>query len=284
MLAGDSARGIGEWGFAALVEADGRRILFDTGARPETVLANAKELKTDLGGITDLVISHNHLDHTGGLLTLRKTLLARDPRSLTRAHVGRGIFWPRPTPAGDNNGLLRFKVEYEASGGGFVEHAAAAMIAPGIWVTGQVPRMHPERNWFSRGRVQTPDGVQDDNIPEDMSLIFDTPLGLVLLSGCGHAGIINTLEHARKTVRDGPVHAALGGFHLLEASDEHLAWTSAQLKRFQLAHFLGAHCTGIEAVFRVRQQCALSRAAAVVGSVGATFTLGSGIAPTSLAR
>ncbi len=57
MLAGDFAGGIGEWGFAALVEADGRRILFDTGARPETVLANAKELGTDLAGITDLVIS-----------------------------------------------------------------------------------------------------------------------------------------------------------------------------------------------------------------------------------
>lgn len=284
MLAGDSARGIGEWGFAALVEADGRRLLFDTGARPETVLANAKELKADLAGVTDLVISHNHGDHTGGLLTLRKALLARDPKSLSRAHVGRGIFWPRPTPAGDANGLLRFKAEYEGSGGTFVEHAAAATIAPGIWVTGPVPRVHPERNWFNTGRVQTPDGVQEDTIPEDMSLIFDTPSGLVLLSGCGHAGIINTLEHARKTVREAPVHAALGGFHLLAASDEHLAWTSAQLKRFQLAHLLGAHCTGIEAVFRIRQQCGLPRGAAVVGSVGATFTLGSGIAPTSLAR
>lgn len=284
MLAGDSARGIGEWGFAALVEADGRRILFDTGARPETVLANAKEIQSDLAGITDLVISHNHLDHTGGLLTLRKALLARDPKSLSRAHVGRGIFWPRPSPAGDANGIRRFKAEYEASGGAFVEHAAAASIAPGIWVTGPVPRVHPERNWFGSRRVQTPDGEQEDTVPEDMSLVFDTPSGLVLLSGCGHAGIINTLEHARKSVRDAPVHAALGGFHLLEASDEHLTWTSAQLKRFQLQHFLGAHCTGIEAVFRIRQQCGLSRGTAVVGSVGATFTLGSGISPTSLAR
>jgi len=284
MLAGDSAGGIGEWGFAALVEADGRRILFDTGARPETVLTNAKELKADLAGITDLVISHNHGDHTGGLLTLRKALLARDPKSLTRAHVGRGIFWPRPTPAGDANGLLRFKADYEASGGTFVEHAGPSAIAPGIWVTGPVPRVHPERNWFGSGRVQTPGGVQEDTVPEDISLIFDTPSGLVLLSGCGHAGIINTLEHARKTVREAPVHAALGGFHLLAASDEHLAWTSAQLKRFQLEHFLGAHCTGIEAVFRIREQCALSRGTAVVGSVGTTFTLGSGITPTSLAR
>ncbi len=217
-------------------------------------------------------------------MTLRKALLARDPTSLTRAHVGRGIFWPRPTPAGDANGLLGFKAEYEASGGTFVEHAAAATVAPGIWVTGPVPRIHPERNWPEGRKVQAPDGMREDDVPEDMSLVFDTPSGLVVLSGCGHAGIINTLEHARKTVRAAPVHAALGGFHLFAGSDERLAWTSAQLKRFQLEHFLGAHCTGIEAVFRIRQQCGLSRGAAVVGSVGATFTLGSGIAPTSLAR
>src|SRR5262245_1927625 len=90
MLADD---GIGEWGYAALVEVDGRRILFDTGARPRTVLENAAELKVDLAGITDVVLSHNHGDHTGGLLTLRRDVLTRDAKALTRAHVGRGAFW-----------------------------------------------------------------------------------------------------------------------------------------------------------------------------------------------
>src|SRR5687768_18581751 len=64
--------GVGEWGFAALVEADGRRILFDTGLRPETVLQNARELGIDLSSVTDVVLSHHHGDHTGGLLTLRR--------------------------------------------------------------------------------------------------------------------------------------------------------------------------------------------------------------------
>src|SRR5688500_5350005 len=168
MLAGDTAGGIGEWGFAALVEADGRRILFDTGARPETVLANARELKIDLAGVSDLVISHNHGDHTGGLLTLRTSVRDRDPMALSRAHVGRGIFWPRPAATGDTNGLLRIKDDYERSGGRFIEHSSAEQIAPGIWVTGPVPRAHPERNWGGSGRVQTPDGIKEDDIPEDM--------------------------------------------------------------------------------------------------------------------
>src|SRR5437868_7704704 len=69
--------GIGEWGFSALVEADGRAWLFDTGARPETVLANARELKIDLSKISDVILSHNHGDHTGGLVALR-TALAKE--------------------------------------------------------------------------------------------------------------------------------------------------------------------------------------------------------------
>src|SRR4051812_16046706 len=62
--------GIGEWGFAALVEADGHKILFDTGARPDTVASNIKEMRIDLSGVRDVILSHNHDDHTGGLVTL----------------------------------------------------------------------------------------------------------------------------------------------------------------------------------------------------------------------
>src|SRR5689334_9012911 len=81
------SQGIGEWGFAALVETGGRRILFDTGARPDTVWKNVQELKLDLSTITDVILSHNHGDHTGGLLTLRRELAKKNPKALTKAHV-----------------------------------------------------------------------------------------------------------------------------------------------------------------------------------------------------
>ena len=83
MLAGDRGRGIGEWGFAALLEVDGRRLLLDTGERPETVLRNAGELGIDLSDVTDLVITHNHGDHTAGLVTLRRELAKKNPRALS---------------------------------------------------------------------------------------------------------------------------------------------------------------------------------------------------------
>ena len=84
--------GVGEWGFSALVETSGHRILFDTGARPETVLQNARELKIDLSGVTEVILSHHHGDHVGGLLTLRRELAKQNPGALKKAFVGAGIF------------------------------------------------------------------------------------------------------------------------------------------------------------------------------------------------
>ena len=132
--------------------------------------------------------------------------------------------------------------------------------------------------------LQTPAGPVEDNVPEDSSIVVQTTDGLVLLSGCGHAGIINTVEFAQKAVKNDPVHAAIGGFHLFAASDETLAWTAGKLKDARLAYLLGAHCTGIEAVFRIRQALGLTRKAAVVGAVGSSFTLGKGIDPRALAQ
>lgn len=285
MLAGDPRGGIGEWGFAALLEVDGRKLLIDTGARPETVLRNIEELGVDLSDVTDLVLTHNHGDHTAGLITLRRAVAKKNPRALSRAHVATGIFQPRPAAGGrDGNGLLPFKAEYEALGGTFIEHAGPVELMPAVWFTGPVPRPHPERNWTAPGRGQTQPGGREDTIPEDASVVVDTPGGLVLVSGCGHAGIVNTMEHARKIVRAAPFVAAIGGFHLFAATDATLEWTASKLREFGMQHFLGAHCTGIEAVYRLRTLVGLTRATAVVGAVGSSFTLGKGITALSLAR
>lgn len=286
MLAGDPGAGIGEWGFAALVEVDGRRFLFDTGARPDVVLANARELGIDLSGVTDVILSHNHADHVGGLVTLRRELRGANPAALSRAHVARGIFWSRRGRDGrEDNGLLPLRADYERLGGTFVEHGGPIALAPGVWFTGPVDRVHPERNWSVSGTVTTPDrGEVEDDVPEDASLVIDTAEGLVLVAGCGHAGVINTIESARRLIRQAPIHAAIGGFHLFRATDEHLAWTAARLREAGLRHLLGAHCTGIEAVYRLRDLAGLDRRRAVVSAVGSSFTLGLGIEPRALAR
>lgn len=289
MLVGGAGQGeIGEWGFSALVEADGRRILFDTGLRPPTVLHNAQTLGVELSNVTDVVLSHNHGDHTGGLLTLRREFSAKNPAALSRVHVGRGIFWDRgrDKKGAPHNPMPALKSTYEATGGAFIEHAGPAQLAPGIWFTGPIARPHPERNFgVAPGtNVATPGGSHADTIPEDSALVLDTVRGLVIITGCGHAGVINTLTAARQIVRPASVQAVIGGIHLMTSDEKNLAWTAGKFREFGVAHLFAAHCTGLEATYRLRALAGLARETAVVAAVGATFDLDRGINALILAR
>jgi 7,8-dihydropterin-6-yl-methyl-4-(beta-D-ribofuranosyl)aminobenzene 5'-phosphate synthase len=267
--------GIGEWGFAALVEADGHKILFDTGARPNTVLENARELKLDLSDVQDVILSHFHDDHTTGLMTLRREFSKSNPKALSLVHVADGIFLER---RGHNpNPMIQMKKDYEATDGVFVIREKPEELYPGIWLTGPVPRAYPEKNYPAGSEVNTGTAWTEDTVPDDQSLVFNTSHGLVLLSGCGHSGIINTLQYARGFLRTAPVDAAIGGFHLFAATDQQFAWTASKLKEYQTARILGAHCTGIESVYRLRELVGLTRQTCLVGTIGAVYDLNSGI-------
>ena len=281
-------RGVGEWGFAALIEADGQSVLFDTGARPGTVLKNAEELGIDLSAVDTVVLSHNHWDHTGGLVTLRRALKAQNASAMQRTHVGEGIFLPRildakaidalpPMPSEFIVNAVDVRDQYEALGGRFIVHEKPHELRPGMWITGPIPRVHPEKNWTPFMRIQQGDQQIEDTIPEDQAVVLNTSHGLVVVAGCGHAGIVNTMEHARSITNGKPIHAVLGGFHLMSATDQHLRWTGTKMHEFGVKHVLGAHCTGINAVTGLRDAGSLSRTTAVVGTVGSTFTLGEGI-------
>lgn len=276
--------GFGEWGFAALVEGDGHRVLVDTGAHPDTVLRNMQELHVDLSDVKEVVLTHHHWDHVRGLMTLRREMIKKSPSALSVVHVARGIFYSRPGENGESNDMVAMKKDYEGTGGRFVEHDGPSEIFPGAWLSGPVPRKYPERNWSGAGRVNTPDGIVEDTIPEDQTLVLDTPRGLVVITGCGHAGIVNILTNAHGAFPDSSVYAVLGGLHLFPATDETLDWTARKMKEFGVANLIGAHCTGIEAVYRLRERLNLSRKTAVVGAVGSTFSLSDGIAAGRIAQ
>ncbi|MGB3562443.1 MAG: MBL fold metallo-hydrolase [Thermoanaerobaculia bacterium] len=288
-------RGVGEWGYAALIEADGHAVLFDTGARPGTVLKNAAELGIDLSTVDTVILTHNHFDHTGGLVTLRRTLKDENPSALQQTHVGDGIFLPRkldpeavkklhPIPKELLVPVTEVRDQYEALGGRFIVHEEPYELHPGMWITGPIPRVHPEKNWTSFMQIERNGSLEEDTIPEDQALVINTPKGLVVVSGCGHAGIVNTMEYARAIVGEQPVHAVLGGFHLMSLPDEKVAWTGAKMHEFGVEHVQGSHCTGINAVKLLRDSAGLGRGTAVVGAVGATFTLGEGIQLGALNR
>ena len=284
-LGGDPYEGDGEWGYSALVEVDGHKILYDTGLSADLVLRNAKALKIDLSDIEDVVLSHNHYDHVGGLMSLRRELSKINPRAISRVHVGAGIFEPRWSESGeDRNGLRLIRAEYLATGGAFVVHDKPTELFPGVWLTGPVPRTNDEKNWTPGLSLDTPQGRREDNGPEDSALLFNTGRGMIILTGCAHAGIVNITEYARRIIGNKPIVAMIGGLHLFSASDQTLAWTGAKLKSYGVLSLLAGHCTGIEATFRLRESLGLSRKTAVVSAVGSSFTLGQGIDPRRLAQ
>jgi len=284
-LGGDPHAGDGEWGYSALVEVDGHRILYDTGSSADLVLRNARALHVDLSNVEDVVLSHNHYDHVGGLMALRQEFGGANPLAMSRVHVGARIFEPRLDDSGaDHNGLRLIRAQYLATGGQFVVHDKPTELFPGVWFTGPVPRPNPEKNWSPGLWLTSDQGRVEDNVPEDSALIFQTDDGIVVLTGCGHAGIINIVEYARSVSGDQRLLAVVGGLHLFAASDQTLAWTGERLKAYQIRNLLAGHCTGIEATYRLRQSTGLDRKTAVVSAVGSSFTLGAGIDPRNLAQ
>jgi 7,8-dihydropterin-6-yl-methyl-4-(beta-D-ribofuranosyl)aminobenzene 5'-phosphate synthase len=281
---------IGEWGFSALVEADSIKILFDTGnGQNQAVLENSKKLDIQLADVQTLILSHWHGDHTGSWLPLRNEIGKINKNAFSVTHTAEGLFDTRiRRRGGENNLRQQDSLLYTRTDGQIIVHRNFDEIFPGIYLTGPVPRKYPEKNYTLNGKAgkkkDALGNIVEDNIPEDMSLIIQTENGLVLLSGCGHSGLINTITYAKSMLPQQNLLAAIGGFHLLLNTDEQIKWTAEQLKETGLRYFMGAHCTGIEPVYQIREWAGLKRGECIVGSVGAIFELDKGFATGPLTR
>jgi len=242
---------IAEWGLSLLVEVDDYKILMDTGLG-RSVAYNAKAMSVDLSKIDCIVISHGHADHTGGLkdvLQIRgKVDIYAHPDIWTDKHAGRG-----PGVPPQRIGVPFPRAELEALGAKFHLSKGPFYLKDNILTTGEVPLQNDfeeiENNLFVKENGE----LKPDPLADDLSLIIKAEFGLVVIAGCAHRGIINTIRHAQQITGEKKVYAVIGGIHLVRAGDERIFRTIAELQEIGVQKLGVSHCTGFKASARLAE-------------------------------
>lgn len=239
---------LGEHGFSALIEWDTGSLLFDTGGGL-TLLHNAQRMNKNLHQVRQVVLSHGHYDHSGGLLPLLRNC---GPKQVF-GHPG--IFTPRYRHMDTGQSLslgMPYPREYlEGQGAQFDLSDQFRSILPNIWTTGPVPQVTDFESGDS-GLYTDSCGCTRDPFHDDQSLLISCDKGLVLLLGCCHAGLINTLEHVATCTGRRDIYAVIGGTHLSFSSPHQLDQTVNQLATWHIPKIAVSHCTGFHAAARLQ--------------------------------
>jgi len=233
---------LAEWGLSILVETDGETILFDTG-KNISASHNADTLGIDLGSTSRIVLSHAHYDHTGGLLqALRK--IRKEVAIIAHPDVWQAKYARREGAPDRYIGVPFLPQELESRGGIFNLTSQPVKITDRIMTTGEVPMVTDFEEVDPNLWVKGDTGWERDRLLDDRALIINTELGLVVVLGCAHRGIINTLRHAQQLTGVSEIHTVIGGAHLMRASSERLWLTIAALRELDVQRLGLCHCTG----------------------------------------
>lgn len=232
-----------EHGLAFFIEAGATRFLFDLG-QGMVLVGNARAMGIDLRAADRIVLSHGHYDHAGGLaaaspllrdgVTLHAHPQAMEPKYKRGDNGVRSIGLP---PA-CRDALPRVRLALSRE---------PVELAPGIRTSGEVPRVHPEET-IDEPFCLDPEGRKPDPMLDDQALLIRTPAGTVVVLGCAHAGVVNTLDRVRALTDGAPIRAVLGGMHLGNASERRIGWTIDRLRRFKPGLLAPMHCTGQKAM------------------------------------
>jgi len=250
----------GEAGLSFLFETAGKKCLFDTGLSG-LFLTNAEKMGVSLMDLDFLILSHGHIDHTGGLAVLAQHLdgathEGRQPRVPQLISHPR-CFWPKEKD-GRKNGSAISEVEIR-------RQFPVSLSEKPVWITddlvflGEIPRRFAfELGDDDKRTIQTPNGsIEPDNLLDDTALAFRSKEGLVIITGCSHAGICNITEYAREVCGERRVADIIGGLHLLSPAPKQLAKTGKYLNRLHLNALHACHCTSLLAKLALADYCPL---------------------------
>jgi 7,8-dihydropterin-6-yl-methyl-4-(beta-D-ribofuranosyl)aminobenzene 5'-phosphate synthase len=235
---------LGEHGLSFLIEVDGRRILFDTG-QGRVLFGNAQALGTDVSKIEGVVLSHGHFDHTGGLAELlgkcSPSAIYLHPSAMRPKYAKSGNLPHRfigvPEPSRQALSAVRERLVWTES---------ATEVVPGAWCTGAIPRL-PANGPKESGFFLDPNCHEPDPLADDQALYIETTSGLVVIAGCAHAGIANTLDRVAELTGKNEIFGLVGGLHLWRATLQELEASGDAIGRRKLQVIAPCHCTGLGA-------------------------------------
>lgn len=241
---------LAEHGLAFWLETADARILFDAG-QTNVLSHNAEALGIDLASTDAIVLSHGHYDHSGGL----GSVLARAPAIPLFAHpAALDEKYGRNADGGGRYLGIPADLRHQLAGDSrFVPVEEPSEVAEGCWVTGPIPRRTAFED--TGGAFFTdPECRQTDELIDDQAAFLKTPQGLIVILGCAHAGIINTLNTITQLVPELPIRSVIGGTHLAGASEQRMSQTVKALRDLGSPRLFPLHCTGFQAAARLWQE------------------------------
>jgi len=245
-------RFLAEWGLSFLVEADEVNILFDTG-KSISASHNADTVRFDLSQIDKIVLSHGHNDHTGGLRQILRKM-KKEVEIIAHPDIWSAKYRCRQGEADKYIGIPFQRQKLESLGVSFNLTTKPVKITDNIMTTGEIPMVTEFEEIDPNLFVKEDTGLQPDKLLDDLALVINTGAGLVVVLGCAHHGIINTLYHAQQLTAVKPIHAVLGGAHLISASKERIRLTIAALKELGVQKLGLCHCTDMPAACLLAQE------------------------------